>query len=236
MRTRSRAALAAAAFTAAAALFAGAATPASALVEPGGATSTAAVALKSVTLSMDTTVQLGTTTQGFIVASTTTSAPASGVAVSLQEKRGAAWTTIADGATDVNGTFPVSWTADRNTTFRVTWTANGRTSTGPAVPMYAAARVTWGSRPDLDLPHGSSWTYSFRINTGSVTAGHFEVANASAKTLKWSKLAVQRLNGQGLIAQRISFPKAGTYLLRGVSESTSSVGAGRTTTLKIVVR
>jgi hypothetical protein len=165
----------------------------------------------------------------------TSSTPIPGAAVALQQKRGLAFVTVADGVTDETGQFAVAFTNRVNCTWRAQLTSDaGAKKYSPLVSTIAAATVTWASRPDMDVVHGVASSYSFRVSPVGVVKAHLEIANSKTPN-KWIPLVSVVVPGTGLVVQSEQFPTAGTWFLRGATSATTTNGSGYTTALTVVV-
>jgi hypothetical protein len=197
----------------------------------------AAAAVRSVTLNLPKSGRVGTSVSGSIQVFDKTgsvSRPVSGVEVSFQEKRGNLWVSVADGVTDPTGVYLIGITSDVNSTFRaVTKTASGASLVTKPFSFSAEALVTWAARPDMDVTRGAKATYLFRVVSVGAPSGYVEYAKASAPT-KWTKAKVTT-SKTDVLAQSVSFPTAGTWLLRGTSVGNSATASGHTSTLTITV-
>ena len=162
-------------------------------------------------------------------------APVPGATVALQQMRGKSYVTMADGETDANGQFAVSFMSKTNATWRaVLKPASGKEMYTPVVTTKASAMVSWAARPDMEVKANTSTVYAFRVTSGASTNGNLEYALASAPT-KWTVVKATSVPANDIIRQAVKFPKAGTYLLRGASAATATTAPGYTTSLEIEV-
>jgi hypothetical protein len=194
--------------------------------------------VRTVTLSVPADAKVGANVTGFIQVADvagTTSTPVAGVAVALQQKRGTAFVTIEDGVTDGTGRFAVSFTSRANTTWRAELVpATGRPVYGAAVLTTSSAQVTWATRPDLDVTHGVAVQYGFRVSPAIGAVGQLQIQN-TAKPGKWLSAKATAVPATGVLLQKVTFPTAGTWLVRGASVATGTNSAGYTTELTVVV-
>jgi hypothetical protein len=206
------------------------------------AASTAAVAkpVRSVTLTLPTAAaKVGTNVTGSITVLDTlgkTTAPVANAAVAFQQKRGKVFVTVSDGVTDDSGLYSVSFTSAVNTTWRAQLTpTTGAKKYSKNVVTTASASVTWASRPALEVEHGAATSYSFRVDPVNNTSAHLEIASSATPT-KWIALKNVLVPATtGVLAQSETFPKAGTWLLRGATAANATNGSGYTTALTVTV-
>jgi len=197
-------------------------------------------AVRSVKLQLPTAAtNVNTNVTGLIIVADTAakvSTPVEGAAVALQQLRDKVYVTVADGLTDESGFFPVAFMSKTNAKWRAELTSTtGKKTYSAVVATKASALVTWASRPDMDLVHGESATYSFRVNTETPSAaGHLEMANSKTPT-KWVPLKDIPVSATGVVVQQQKFPTAGTWLLRGATAGNSTNAPGYTTSLSITV-
>jgi hypothetical protein len=180
--------------------------------------------VRSVTLALPVAAaKVGSNVTGAIrVLDTTgkTVAPVANAAVAFQQKRGKDFVTIADGVTDESGLFAVAFTS----TVNFTWRAQLTPATG--AKLY--------SKNVVSIASAGSASYSFRVDPVNKTSAHLEIANSATPT-KWVALKNILVPETGVVVQTATFPKPGTWLLRGASVSNVTNGAGYTTSLTIIV-
>jgi hypothetical protein len=195
--------------------------------------------VRSVTLTLPADGKVGANLTGFIRLVDTadsTSFPVADAVVMLEEKRGTKYVDIADGVTDANGMFSVGVTVKTNTTFRAVYHPDaGKDVPGNSVAVTASATVTWAQKPNLKPASATPVSYGFRVTSApSVTMAHLEYASADNPTV-WVKARSVPISVFDIVTEAITFPTAGTYLVRGVSDPTSANASGYTSSLTVVV-
>jgi hypothetical protein len=194
--------------------------------------------VRTVTLSVPVNAKVGANVTGFIQVADvagTASTPVPGVNVALQQKRGAGYVTVEDGATDETGRFAVAFTSRANATWRAELLpATGKPVYGKTITTTASAQVTWATRPDMDVTHGVSTPYGFRVSPAVGAFGQLQIENV-AKPGTWISVKAAAVPASGVLIQRVAFPTAGTWEVRGASVATAINGAGYTTALTVVV-
>ncbi len=197
-------------------------------------------AVRSITLSFPTLAnKVGANVTGSILVVDTTGkirSAVEGAAVALQQKRGKVFVTVSDGVTDDSGQLVVSFANTVNTTWRAQLTpVTGAKTYSRNVITIASASVTWAARPDMAVTHGVATSYSFRVDPAVKALGHLEIANSATPT-KWTAVKnVAAAADTGVVVTSVTFPKAGTWLLRGASAVTATNGVGYTTALTVTV-
>jgi hypothetical protein len=196
-------------------------------------------AVRSVVLRLPAdATKAGSNVNGLIQVLDTTGAavsPGAGAEVALQQKRDKQFVTVYSGTTNDNGQFAVSFTNRSNATWRAELTlASGATLHSASVNTQASASVSWAARPEMDVVHGAATSYSFRVSSDTTGPAHLEIANTKTPT-KWVAVSGVSVPATGVVTQSVSFPKAGTWLLRGVKSKNATNGVGYTTELNISV-
>ncbi|HEY6795754.1 MAG TPA: hypothetical protein VI248_13830 [Kineosporiaceae bacterium] len=195
-------------------------------------------AVRSVRLVIPTaTNKVGTNVTGYIQVVDTAGSvvtPVTGVEVGLQQLRGKTYVEIADGTTDTGGTYPIAFTSATNMSLRaVLKPTNGKPVYSAAVPTLAASHVTWAARPTMETTAKTSVSYSFRVDPESGSAV-LQIANSRTPT-KWTSTKAVAVPTTGVVNASVTFPSAGTWVLRGASVASKTNAAGYTSTLTVTV-
>lgn len=194
--------------------------------------------VRTIKLSIPADAKVGSNVTGFIQVTDTAGTiytPVPNVAVALQQKRGLGYIDVADGLTDETGRFAVSFTSRANTTWRaVLKPTTGAKVYSTSVVSTASAQVTWAARPVMTAVHGKAVSYGFRVSPATGMSGQLQIAN-TAKPGKWILVKSVPIPAAGVLTQKVVFPTAGTWLVRGASVGNATNAAGYTTALTVAV-
>jgi len=195
--------------------------------------------VRQVRLSLPASGKVGTNVAGFIQvvdSNGTVTSPVTGARVFLQEKRAgsSAFANVTDDVTDADGSVPVSFLSQANASWRAAFKpATGALVYSATVVTTATVQLNWSARPDLDVVHGVATSYAFRISPMIPSTAHLEMASSSAPT-KWIPVKGVAVPPSGVVTQSVTFPTAGTWLVRGAA-SGRTTATGYTTTLTVTV-
>ncbi len=194
--------------------------------------------VRKVVLSLPRTANFGTNVTGFaqvVDVVGTVSKPVAGLQVAVQQLRGLAYVQVAGGSTDENGQVPVAFTSKVNSSWRaVAKLPGGRTLTSPVVQNTSAALVNWAARPDLDVTRATPVAYTIRVNPATGARAQMQIAKAGT-VLTWISARPVAVPAGGIMTQRVVFPTAGTWFVRGASLASPTNGVGTSTGLKVTV-
>ena len=194
--------------------------------------------VRKVYLQLPETAMVGANVTGFVQVTDNNGqveSPVAGVDVQFQRKDGSRWTVLSEDLTDDNGVMGVAFQSQTNVSLRAVYVPTKGTKINSATLKFTApSQVTWAARPDLEVTAKKAVGYAFRVNAGFVATGHLEFALAS-KPDKWTSGPSARVDAAGVVAAKVTFPAAGTYLVRGTTGKSATNAPGYTSTLTVVV-